>query len=308
MNAAANAQSTGYNFAYLDEQTKRMIRRAILKAIAIPGYQVPFASREMPMPYGWGTGGVQVTAAIIGPDDVLKVIDQGSDDTTNAVSIRKFFAKTAGVETTTETKRATIIQTRHRIPERELTAKQTIVFQVPIPEPLRFLEPRETETRKLHALADYGLMHVKLYEDIARHGHIATTYDYPVEVAGRYVMNPSPTPKFDNPKMDMSPALQLFGAGREKRIYAVPPFTKVRSLDFEDHPFKVQTFDTPCALCGVENVYLDEVVLDDRGGRMFVCSDSDFCEERRAEGHRGELSGEEPAFLKTAPAVEGEAT
>ena len=38
-----------YNFAYLDEQTKRMIRRAILKAIAIPGYQVPFASREMPM-------------------------------------------------------------------------------------------------------------------------------------------------------------------------------------------------------------------------------------------------------------------
>jgi hypothetical protein len=67
-----------YNFAYLDEQTKRMIRRAILKAIAIPGYQVPFASCEMPMPYGWGTGGVQVTAAILGPDDVLKVIDQGS--------------------------------------------------------------------------------------------------------------------------------------------------------------------------------------------------------------------------------------
>src|SRR5262249_11804045 len=60
-----------YNFAYLDEQTKRMIRRAILKAVAIPGYQVPFASREMPMPYGWGTGGVQVTAAVLGPDDVL---------------------------------------------------------------------------------------------------------------------------------------------------------------------------------------------------------------------------------------------
>ena len=25
-----------YNYAYLDEQTKRMIRRAILKAIAVP--------------------------------------------------------------------------------------------------------------------------------------------------------------------------------------------------------------------------------------------------------------------------------
>ena len=189
-----------YNFAYLDEQTKRMIRRAILKGIAIPGYQVPFASREMPMPYGWGTGGVQVTASIIGPDDVLKVIDQGADDTTNAVSIRAFFKKVANVAVTTETGQATIIQTRHRIPEAPLKGGQTIVFQVPIPEPLRFLEPRETETRKMHALEEYGLMHVKLYEDIARHGRIATTYDYPVKVEGRYVMDPSPTPKFDNPE------------------------------------------------------------------------------------------------------------
>ena len=88
----------GYNFAYLDEQTKRMIRRVILKAIAIPGYQVPFGGREMPLAYGWGTGGIQVTASIIGQDDVLKVIDQGSDDTTNAVSIRKFFRKYHGRE------------------------------------------------------------------------------------------------------------------------------------------------------------------------------------------------------------------
>jgi hypothetical protein len=176
----------------------------------------------MPMPYGWGTGGVQVTAAIIGPDDVLKVIDQGADDTTNAVSIRAFFAKTARVATTTSTPDATIIQTRHRIPETPLTEGQVLVYQVPIPEPLRFLEPRETETRKMHALEEYGLMHVKLYEDIARNGHIATTYAYPVKVEGRYVMDPSPTPKFDNPKMHQSEALQLFGAGREKRIYAMP--------------------------------------------------------------------------------------
>jgi alpha-D-ribose 1-methylphosphonate 5-phosphate C-P lyase len=289
-----HATASGYNFAYLDEQTKRMIRRAILKAIAIPGYQVPFASREMPMPYGWGTGGVQVTASILGPDDVLKVIDQGSDDTTNAVSIRKFFARTANVATTTKTAEASIIQTRHRVPEHTLRADQVMVYQVPIPEPLRFLEPRETETRKLHALGEYGLMHVKLYEDIARHGHIATTYAYPVEVAGRYVMDPSPIPKFDNPKLDDCAALQLFGAGREKRIYAVPPHTKVRSLDFEDHPFRVQTFADPCALCAAEDVYLDEVVLDDRGGRMFVCSDTDHCEERREAGHRGAMLGTTP--------------
>ena len=150
------AQAKGYNFAYLNEQTKRMIRRAILKAVAIPGYQVPFASREMPMPYGWGTGGVQVTAAILTPEDRLKVIDQGADDTTNAVSIRKFFVKTAGVPTTTRTSDATIIQTRHRIPEQNLREDQILVYQVPIPEPLRFLEPRETETRKMHASGSTG--------------------------------------------------------------------------------------------------------------------------------------------------------
>ena len=95
MNQAYETGATlaGYNFAFLDEQTKRMLRRAILKAVAIPGYQVPFGSREMPLPYGWGTGGMQVTAAVIGARDVLKVIDQGADDTTNAVSIRRFFVR-----------------------------------------------------------------------------------------------------------------------------------------------------------------------------------------------------------------------
>jgi alpha-D-ribose 1-methylphosphonate 5-phosphate C-P lyase len=142
----------------------------------------------------------------------------------------------------------------------------------------------------MHALAEYGLMHVKLYEDIARFGHIATAYAYPVKVNARYVMDPSPTPKFDNPKMDNCPALQLFGAGREKRIYAIPPYTQVVSLDFEDHPFEPYRFNAPCALCDAENSYLDEIVTDDKGGRMFVCSDTDFCEGRQTAGHHGRLS------------------
>jgi len=276
-----------YNFAYLDEQTKRMIRRALLKAVAVPGYQVPFAAREMPMPFGWGTGGVQVTAACLVPEDRLKVIDQGADDTTNAVSIRRFFEKTAGVAVTEETQEATIIQTRHRIPEQPLTGDQILVYQVPIPEPLRFLEPRETETRKMHALEEYGLMHVKLYEDIARHGHIATTYAYPVKVEGRYVMDPSPIPKFDNPKLSGCAALQLFGAGRESRIYAVPPHTQAVSLDFEDYPFDPGTWEEDCALCGASDSYLDEVITDDAGGRMYVCSDTAHCRGRRQAGHVG---------------------
>ncbi|WP_299407565.1 alpha-D-ribose 1-methylphosphonate 5-phosphate C-P-lyase PhnJ [uncultured Roseobacter sp.] len=275
-----------YNFAYLDEQTKRMIRRAILKGLAVPGYQVPFASREMPMPYGWGTGGVQVSAAIMTPADRFKVIDQGSDDTTNAVSIRRFFERTAGVEVTEATTEATVIQTRHRIPEMPLTSGQILVYQVPIPEPLRFLEPSEVETRKMHSLEEYGLMHVKLYEDISQHGAIATAYAYPVKVEGRYVMDPSPIPKFDNPKLE-SPAIQLFGAGREQRIYALPPHTRVVSLDFEDFPFEASKADAACELCAADTSYLDEVIMDDAGHRMFVCSDTDFCASRRAAGHAG---------------------
>ncbi|WP_019644826.1 alpha-D-ribose 1-methylphosphonate 5-phosphate C-P-lyase PhnJ [Novispirillum itersonii] len=293
---------TGYNYAYLDEQTKRMIRRAILKAVAVPGYQVPFAGREMPLPYGWGTGGIQVTAAIIGQDDTLKVIDQGADDTTNAVSIRRFFARTAAVKTTEKTVEATVIQTRHRIPETPLTENQIMVYQVPIPEPLRWMEPRETETRKMHALQEYGVMHVKLYEDIARFGHIATTYDYPVMVNDRYLMAPSPIPKFDNPKLNNSPALQLFGAGREKRIYAVPPYTPVKSLDFTDHPFEVQRWDDCCALCGATDSFLDEVITDDKGGRMYVCSDSDYCGDRRAAGHVGPQGVDADAYQRATAA------
>ena len=79
-----------YNYAFLDEGSKREIRRSILKAVAIPGYQVPFASRELPIGRGWGTGGIQLTLSLIGPDDTLKVIDQGSDESVNAVNIKKF--------------------------------------------------------------------------------------------------------------------------------------------------------------------------------------------------------------------------
>ncbi|MFE4108602.1 alpha-D-ribose 1-methylphosphonate 5-phosphate C-P-lyase PhnJ [Almyronema epifaneia] len=280
MTAAFTCQS-GFNFAYLDEQTKRSIRRALLKAVAIPGHQIPFSSREMPMSYGWGTGGIQVTAAVIGKADRLKVIDQGADDTTNAVNIRRFFQKVCGVETTEQTEAATLIQTRHRIPETPLKEGQIIVYQVPMPEPLFFIEPSRTEANKMHALEEYGPMYVKLYEDITRFGHIALAYDYPVIVNHRYLMKPSPIPRFDNPKLHRNPALQLFGAGREKRIYAVPPYTTVKSLDFEDYPFAIETWDQPCAFCGATDSYLDEVVIDDAGSRLWICSDTDYCNQRQ---------------------------
>ena len=47
----------------------------------------------------------------------------------------------------------------------------------------------------MHALEEYGVMQVKLYEDIARFGHIATTYAYPVKVNGRYRDGPVADPE-----------------------------------------------------------------------------------------------------------------
>ncbi|MNN46314.1 Alpha-D-ribose 1-methylphosphonate 5-phosphate C-P lyase [compost metagenome] len=102
-------------------------------------------------------------------------------------------------------------------------------------------------------------------------------------VAGRYLTDPSPIPKFDNPKLHMNPALLLFGAGREKRLYAIPPYTDVRSLEFVDHPFEIQSWEERCALCGSDHSYLDEVIVDDAGGRIHVCSDTDYCRSRREE-------------------------
>lgn len=277
----------GYNYAYLDEQTKRMIRRTILKAVAIPGYQVPFGSREMPIPYGWGTGGMQVTASLIGSDDVFKCIDQGADDTTNAVSIRSFFAKVTAVATTEDTEAATIIQTRHRVPEHGLHEGQILVYQVPQPEPLRFFEPRETETRAMHAYREYALPYVGLYESYARLGRATSTSSHPVLTNQRYVMSPSPIPSFDNPKLGNCAALQLFGAGREKRIYAIPPYTEVESLHLDGKPFETQRWGGACELCGATDSYLDEVVTDDVGGRIFVCSDTHYCATRRRAGGVG---------------------
>src|SRR3954465_8997441 len=81
----------------------------------------------------------------------------------------------------------------------------------------------------------------------------------PMHIRSRsnYMMDPSPTPKFDNPKMNRCAALQLFGAGREKRIYAIPPYTEVVSLDFEDHPFERYRYQGICALCGSAESFLE---------------------------------------------------
>lgn len=279
-----------YNFAFFDEGSKREIRRAILKAIAIPGYQVPFASREMPIARGWGTGGLQLTLSLVGKDDVIKVIDQGSDESVNAVSIRRLIQSCTGIPDTARTEEATLIQSRHRIPEQPLTEDQILVLQVPLPEPLRFIEPSEYVTKRLHADNEYSGAYLQLFEEIMKYGTMGTGADHPVRVEGRYVMAPSPIPRYDNPKLHRSRALVLLGAGREKKIYAVPPYSEVKSLDFEDHPFQVERLEgRVCRLCGAEGVYMDEILSRDGGPARFQCNDTGYCLDRlNARAARGE--------------------
>ncbi len=265
----------------LDEYARREVRRAILTAVAVPGYQVPFGSREMPVARGWGSGGLQLTLAIIGEKDVVKVIDQGDDAGVNATNLRRLIESSTGVASTTDVREATVVQTRHRVPEDPLRRDQVLVLQVPVPEPLRGIEKDMRELQRLHAEADYARMWVSLYEDKVRNGVITQTTGYPCLVGGRYVIATTPIPRWDVPKLHRSEAIALFGAGREKRIYAIPPHTDVEPLTFDDVPFEVErTHGARCRRCGSDHSYLVEVPTTTDS--TWVCSDSDWCERRTA--------------------------
>jgi alpha-D-ribose 1-methylphosphonate 5-phosphate C-P lyase len=230
-----------YSYAFLDEFAKRELQGRILKAIAIPGYQVPYASRARSEARGWGTGGLQVTLSIIGPRDTMKVIDQGADDSVNAANLRRFIARVAGVETTTDAVKATIIQSRHRLPEERLREGQVLVLQVPYPEPLIAVQPSLSLAREMHADADYALMWLDLYEQLVRYKTFTGGANYPVIVHGRYLMAASPIPRWDTPMFHQAAHLTLLSAGREKRLYAVPPYTNVRPIEFTDVHFRVES-------------------------------------------------------------------
>ena len=257
----------------LDEFSKREIRRATLSAVCVPGYLTPFGSREMPVARGWGSGGLQVTLGLTGVDDTVKVIDQGDDDGVNATNLRRLIAASEKCTTTKDTREATIIQSRHRIPEEPMTEDQILVLQVPNSEPLRAVQKSVTECARMHAEADYSMMWVSLYEDLVRNGVITKTTGYPVLVNGRYVMITSPIPRWDVPRLNDAPHLTLLGAGREKRIFAVPPYTDVTPLTFDDVPFEVEGEPGQrCERCGSSNTFLVEAAP----GRT-VCSDIEWC-------------------------------
>ncbi len=286
MSTNGRHQERGYEFGLLDQDAKKEVRRACLKAVCIPGYQVPFASREMPIARGFGTGGLQITLSLIGPSDCLKVIDQGTDDSVNACNIGKLVRKVCpGVTSTTQTHDATIVQTRHRIPETPLKEGQILVLQVPYPDPLTYVEPEEAKRVRMHGEADYARLYVKLYEDIVQFDEITLSHRYPTHIHTHYIIDPTPIPRWDVPKFHQCPWLNLFGAGREKKIYAVPPHTDAHPLEFEDVAFRVEAFVSGagnrirCSRCGSTATFLDEMYLNDRT-REWACSDTEYCDSQ----------------------------
>lgn len=264
------------SYGFLDASAKREMRRKMLKSIAVPGCQMPYASREVPMARGWGTGGLQVTLTLVNPQSVIKVIDQGADDGVNAASIRKFVQRVSGASESWDTLDATIVQSRHRVPEERMGQDQVLVLQVPNPEPLRGVEPNISVARQMHADADYGKLWLVLYEQIVRKGRIMQGSSYPSLVNGRHVMTPSPIPRWDVPKLHMADHLTFLSAGREKRIHAVPPYTRVEPLVFSDRPYLVEDHASlTCARSGLAGYYMNELPQDD-GTSIFEISDSNL--------------------------------
>jgi len=274
-------------FAYLEETSKRRVRRALLKALALPGHQVPFASREMPVARGWGSGGLQVTLSLVGPDDTVKVIDQGDDASVNAQAMRSLITTTAGCRATTATGEASIIQSRHRLPEADLRADQLLVLQVPHPEPLRRTVPVEAEAAAHHATGDYTPAWVDLYDDEVRHGGPRGGADHPVLVDGSALMSPSPIPRHDVLRLSDRPHPILLGAGRRARVTALPPYTRIEPLAFADRPLQPEVAPAPCGRCGSTTSYrvptasrFEIGALDGAMG-AWRCSDADACQGRR---------------------------
>ncbi|HSX71290.1 MAG TPA: alpha-D-ribose 1-methylphosphonate 5-phosphate C-P-lyase PhnJ, partial [Pseudomonas sp.] len=199
--------------------------------------------------------------------------------------------RVSGAAETWDTLDASIVQSRHRVPEETMREDQILVLQVPNPEPLRGVEPNISIARQMHADADYGKLWLTLYEQIVRKGRIMQGASYPAMVNGRHVMTPSPIPRWDVPKLNMARHLTFLSAGREKRLHAVPPYTRVEPLVFSDRPYLVEDHaDLTCRRSGVQGYFMNELPQDG-GGSVFEVSDSNLGIKtlNKAEGTPSEI-------------------
>jgi alpha-D-ribose 1-methylphosphonate 5-phosphate C-P lyase len=207
--------------------------------------------------------------------------------------MRSLIATTADCGVTTSTTDATIIQSRHRIPELAMRPDQLLVLQVPHPDPLRRVVLDEVVARSHHARADYTPAWVDLYDDERRHGGPRGGADHPVLVDGRTLMSPSPIPRHDVLHLDRRPHPILLGAGRRARVTALPPHTSVVPLSFDDRPVRGERAPETCSRCGSATSYRVpttaryELRVATDNARSWQCSDVDACRVRAGVGEQG---------------------
>ena len=36
-----------------------------------------------------------------------------------------------------------------------------------------------------------------------------------------------------------------------------------------------------CSICGSNSSYLDEIIVNDKGDKNYICSDTNYCEKRK---------------------------
>jgi alpha-D-ribose 1-methylphosphonate 5-phosphate C-P lyase len=255
----------------------RKTRNALLKAVAIPGYQVPFIPGDIDVPPGWGRGATWISTTLAGPGDTVKVTDQGDDRTPHTLRIQASVARTCGCRITGHTTEAALIQTRHFIPDTPLTDRQILVHQAGMPDPFYRFEPRRRMTEQLHASGIYSPMTIRFYEDALHHG--VTRLPPLLAVNDRYMSACFGIPASDLYKLNLSPALHLFAAGREKRLLAVPPYTRVMPRIFGPPP--PLTGREACGICGRPTAVLEQQVMDTAGRILKRCADREACQQNQ---------------------------
>ena len=104
----------------------------------------------------------------------------------------------------------------------------------------------------MHAEAEYSGMWLSLFEDLTQYGEDQHQLRVSGDGGGSVCHEPEPHSQVSTTrKLNDSETLYLFGAGREKKIYAIPPHTQVVSMCFEDVPFRTEDFEGKhCRLCG----------------------------------------------------------
>jgi alpha-D-ribose 1-methylphosphonate 5-phosphate C-P lyase len=102
-----------------------------------------------------------------------------------------------------------------------------------------------------------------------------------VLVEGRTLMSPSPIPRYDVLRLDRRSHPILLGAGRKCRVMALPPYTSVRPLVFDDRPLEPEPAGGPCDLCGSQTSYRVASTRDTAAEPAWRCTDTDACRVRR---------------------------